>query len=127
VAAAMEQTLVAVDEFFIQEVNQLLEEARKQGDLSRSSKLQKMLEVIQQASAPPELAIIEEYLDSPDEQSMRKFLEAHQQEITPEFLDLLANIAVQAQSGDDKEFGQHVMVANRQALRFSMERSIKSA
>jgi len=127
VAAAMEQTLAAVDEFFIREVNQLLEEARRQGDLAKSGKLQKMLEVIQQASAPPELALIEEYLDSTDEQSMQKFLEAHKDAITSEFLDLLANIAVQMQSGDDQEFAQHVMLANRQALRFSMERSISSA
>jgi hypothetical protein len=127
VAVAMEQTLVAVDEFFIREVNQLLEEARRQGDLAKSGKLQKMLEVIQQASAPPELALIEKYLDSPDEQSMKEFLEVNKDAITPEFLDLLANIAVQMQSGEDKEFAQHVMLANRQALRFSMERNISNA
>jgi len=127
VAAAMEQSLVAVDEFFIREVNQLLEQARQQGDLAKSGKLQKMLEVIQQATASPELALIEEYLDSPDERSMQKYLQAHKDAITPEFLDLLANIAVQIQSGDDRDFAQHVMLANRQAIRFSMERNVSSA
>jgi hypothetical protein len=126
VEAAMEQNLVAVDEFFIREANQLLEEARRQGDLAKSGKLQKMIEVIQKASAPPELALIEEYLDSPDEESMKNFLETRSDAITPEFLELLANITVQMQSGEDKEFAQHVTAANRQALRFSMERNINT-
>jgi hypothetical protein len=126
VVTAMEQTLVAVDEYFIREVNRLLEEARNQGDLTKSGKLQKMLEVIQQASAPPELSLIEKYLDSPDEQSMQEFLKANKDAISPEFLDLLANLTIQMQSGEDEEFAKHVMLANRQALRFSMERNISS-
>jgi len=126
VVGAMQQMLSLVDEIFIHEVNQLLEEARRQGDLDKSTKLQKILEVIQQASSSPELELIEEYLDSPDETSMRNFLETNQAAITSEFLDLLVNIAAQVQSGDDKELAKHVMEANRQAMRFGMERSLNS-
>ena len=127
VAFAMEQILPAVDEYFIQETNRLLEEAHRQGDLEKSTKLQKMLDLIQQATAPPEMALIEEYLDAPDEQSMQGFLETYQEEITQEFLDLLANIAVQVQDGKDKGLAEHVMSANRQALRFNMKRSLRKA
>jgi len=127
VVSAMQQILPVVDEIFIHEVNHLLEEARSQGDLAKSSKLQNILEVIQQASTSPELELIEKYLDSSDEISMRNFLEANQEAITPEFLDLLANIAVQVQSGEDKEIAKHIMVANRVAMRFSMERNLSNS
>ncbi len=73
------------------------------------------------------MGLIEKYLDSSDEISMRNFLEANQEAITPEFLDLLANIAVQVQSGEDKEIAKHIMVANRVAMRFSMERNLSNA
>lgn len=122
------QSLPAVDEYFLQEVNRQLEEARKQGDLEKSSKLGEIIEVIQEAAAsPPELALIEEYFEAPDDQARQQFLEAHQEEITNEFMDMLANIALQAQSSDDKNFAEQVMSANRYALRFSMQKNLRGA
>ncbi len=43
VSGAMSQALSVVDEIFIQELQAMIEEARKQGDLERSSKLQQMV------------------------------------------------------------------------------------
>lgn len=124
---AMTENVSVVDQFFLAEVTRMLEEARKQGDLQRSGKLQQILDIIEQASAPsPELELIEDYLDAPDAQARRQFLEEHQDEITSEFMDMLANIAVQVQSGEDKGFAELVMTANRQALRFSMERNLRT-
>jgi hypothetical protein len=125
IQAAMAQALGAVDETFIQELQSLLGEARQQGDLEKSSKLQQMVEVLQQASAPPELGLVEEFLDAPDDQARQIFLEANAEAITPEFMDLLANISMQAQSGEDKEFASHVAAASRQALRYNMQRNLK--
>jgi hypothetical protein len=124
--AAMSQALSVVDEVFIQELQVMIDEARKQGDLERSSKLQQMVGVLQQASAPPELGLVEEYLDAPDEQTRQVFLEANDAEITPEFMELLANISTQVQSGDDKELAGHVAAASRQALRYSMQRNLRA-
>jgi hypothetical protein len=110
----------------------MLESARRSGDLALSSKLGQMMEVIEQASAaPPEMALIETFVDLENEQERQKFLLEHQDEITPEFLSMLASIAMQVQSGqgaagDDPEFAERVVAANRQALRFSMQRSMKA-
>jgi len=38
----------------------------------------------------------------------------------------LGNISMQAQSGEDKEFASHVAAANRQALRYNMQRNMRS-
>jgi hypothetical protein len=126
VTAAMTQALSVVDETFIQEIQSMLEEARDQGDIEKSGKLKQMIDVLQRASAPPELGLVEEYLDAPDEQARQVFLEANDEAITPEFMDLLANISMQVQSAEDKELANHVAAASRQALRYNMQRNLRS-
>jgi hypothetical protein len=124
---SIESNVGRIDEFFIQELNGSLEEARRTGDLQRSSKLGRIVEIIQQMSAPPELALLEEYLDMEDDASRQSFLESNNEYITPELLELLANIAVQTQSGNDPEFSERVQAANRQALRFAMTKKLREA
>jgi len=125
--AAMSQSMPYVDEYFIQELNRILEEARNQGDLEKSSKLGKMAEVIEQANAaPPELELIEEFLEAPDDQAREQFLKINDDKITPEFMEMMANIATQVQAGDDKDLAERVAAANRAALRYSMKRSMQS-
>jgi hypothetical protein len=123
---AMNQVLQAIDETFVQELQTMLSEARSRGDIETSGKLQQMVDVLQQAGSPPEMALIEDYLDAPDLDARRQFLEAHADEITPEFMELLSGIALQVQSGDDKAFASQVMEANRQALRFVMQRNMNA-
>ncbi len=125
VPAAMSQVMGQIDQSFVDELQQMLDEARRQGNLEKSGKYQQMIDVLQQASAPPEMNLIEEYLESPDEAARTAFLEAHREQITPEFIELLANIAAQMQSAEDQEFAAQVKAANRQALRFAMQRSMK--
>jgi len=124
---SIESNVGRIDEFFIQELNASLEEARRAGDLERSSKLGRIVEIIQQMSAPPELALLEEYLDLEDDASRQGFLESHDEYITPELLELLANIAVQTQSGNEPEFSERVQAANRQALRYAMSKKMREA
>lgn len=121
---AMSQALNAVDENFVRELREMINEARSKGDLERSGKLQQLVDVLQQASAPPEMGLIEEFLDQPDETARMAFLEAHAGDITPEFMELLGGIVMQVQSGEDKEFAAQVMEANRQALRFAMRKNM---
>ena len=118
---AILSSLPAMDEIFIQEAQAMLADARAKGDLDRSGKLQKLIEMIEKSSsAPPELSLVEEYLDAKDDQARDEFLSSHQENITQEFLDLLANFAMQVQSSGDKQMAEHVIAANRQATRFSM-------
>jgi hypothetical protein len=125
IGEAMLQTLPAVDEFFLQELNAAIETARKEGDLEKLGKLQKIIDVLQQvSSSPPEVALIEELLEAPDDQSRKQLIEQHKDEITPEFLSALANIASQVQGSDDKELAERVNALHRMALRFSMTRNM---
>lgn len=126
ISEAMLQNLPAIDEFFVQELNAATETARKQGDLERLGKLQQMVGILQQmSSAPPEVALIEELLEAPDDQTRRQIMQSHQEEITPEFLNALANIAAQVQSGEDQELAERISSLNRMALRFSMEKNLR--
>ncbi len=119
--------LPAIDEYFIQELRQVQEAARKQGDLEKLGNIQKVMDVIQQAnSEPPEIALIEELLDSPDEASMRQKLEEHIEEITPDFLNSLGNIASQIDSSGDQDLISKVHSLNRMALRTSMEKNLRA-
>lgn len=126
ISEAMLQSLPAVDEFFLQALNASLEKADKEGNQELSSKLQKVVDVLQQVSeAPPEVALIEELLEAPDDQARRQLMEVNREKITPEFLDALTNIVSQVQSGDDKELAERMKSLHRLALRFSMEANLR--
>lgn len=126
IESAVKQNLQNIDEYFVAEVERLLEEARQGGDLERSAKLRQILDVIQKASSSPEISLIEEYLDAEDNQARKVFLEAHDEQITSQFMDILANITAQLQSSEDKEFAERAMAANRQALQYSMARNFRA-
>jgi len=126
IGEVMLQSLPAVDEFFLQALNASLEKAGKEGDQELLSRLQKIVDVLQQVSeAPPEVALIEELLEAPDDQTRRQLMEANQEKITPEFLDALTNIVSQVQSGEDKELAERMKSLHRLALRFSMEANLR--
>ncbi|MFC1878629.1 CpXC domain-containing protein [Chloroflexota bacterium] len=127
VIEALQQNLALVDEYFVRELNKFLEEARQAGDLERSSKLGQMIDVLEKASSgPPELTLIEAFLDIEDDPGRQAFLQENQDEITPSFMELLANIAVQVQNGDDPDLAERAMAANRAAMRYSMSKSMSS-
>jgi hypothetical protein len=126
VGDALLQNLPEVDEFFVQELNRLQQEARQKGDLDKLGKLQKMVDILQQASSsPPEVALIEELLEAPDDQARRQIMEEHRDEITPDFLNALTNIVNQVENSDDKELADRIKALNRMALRFSMEQNLR--
>jgi hypothetical protein len=116
------QALSAVDDFFLRAFQESMDTARKQGDLEKIGKLKQIEEVLQQASTPPpELALIEELLQATSENDMRAKLEAHRQEITQEFLDLLTNILSQPQANGNPEMQARLQMIYTQALRMSMQ------
>ncbi len=106
----------------------MLEEARQKGDLERSGKLNQIVDILQKASAPPpELQLVENYLDIADDEARKQFLQEHQNEVNDGFMELFANLAVQTQSGKDKELAERVTAANRQAIRFVMQRNLRAS
>lgn len=127
VREATEKVLGLVDEFFTNALGQALEEARKAGDLEKMAKLKDVVSVIEEASAPPpEVALIEEMLSSENEAALQAVFEKHQAEITPEFLEILAQFAAQYQAqGGDQEMAKRLIALHSIAQRFIQSKSLR--
>ncbi len=121
VAKAIAESLPAVDDFFVRVVDEAMDAARKKADLDRIGKLQKVMDILQQASAPPEYALVEELLEAPDEKALRGKLQEHKEEITPEFLDAVAGLVSQVEQSGDQEMTGKIKQLYQAVLRFSME------
>ncbi len=120
------QALPAMDDYFIQALNAEMEVSRTKADMERIGKLQRVAQVLQQASAPPpEVALIEELLDNPDEASMNAALDANRDELTPEFMDTLTALFSQVQNSGDPELKTRFDMLYRLAVRRSMEAGMK--
>ena len=126
-AKATSEILSQIDDFFVQALNNELPAARKTGDLEKIGKLQAIAAVLQQASTPPpEIALIEELLDAPDDQARRRLLEENHEQITPEFLQMLSGLVTQVMESNQKaEFIERFKAVNRLVLRFSMETNLR--
>jgi uncharacterized protein YutE (UPF0331/DUF86 family) len=126
IKVAMTQNLAIVDEFFVQVFNEEMEAARKAGDLEKISKLKQVEEVVDQASAPPpEVALIQEFLEAAESDTeLNKKLEEHKKEITPEFMDILSNLLVRTESGEDEEIKSRMNKVFGAALRITMTENL---
>ncbi len=120
---ATTQNLETISDSFVEILQADLQAARQKGDLEKSAKLQKVLKVLQEASAPPpEVALVEEMMDTKDDESLRKVFEAHADQITPEFLQVLNSLIMQSESqGQPPDFMTRLQAIYRSALRFSMQ------
>ncbi|MGD8752654.1 MAG: hypothetical protein PVG14_14585, partial [Anaerolineales bacterium] len=138
VTQAMQQNLAVVDDFFIQTLESQLAQARKAGDLERSSKLQQMMEVIKNASTPPpEIALIDDLIAlADDEEALSAALANRKDEVTPQLLEILTSLIAQLQASSEQDEGEQgkerhdlskqVQKIYNAVLRLSMERSYKS-
>ena len=121
-----------INDPFVQVLNDALQEANQKNDAERMPKLQKIVNVLQQASAPPpELALLEEFLDAPDEAALNKMLEQHSDEITPELSSIIVNILGRSEEqagpnpqGDEAQTIDKLRALYKAVLRFSMNKSM---
>jgi hypothetical protein len=123
---AASEALPEMDDFFGEALRDELQKARQSGDLNRISRLQKVVGVIQQASAPPpEVALAEELLSAENETERRVILDANAEKITPEFLQVLTSLMNQLEQQGQPDLGQRMQEVYRSALRFSMQSNLK--
>jgi hypothetical protein len=124
--AAMEN-LEAFNDFFMETLQSEMQSARQKADLDRIGKLQKIVSVVEEASAPPpELELIDKLVGSPDDESRRKLLEENAAMVTPEFMDLLNNLMMQSETQEQlKDARVQIQQAYSSALRFSMQANLK--
>lgn len=121
-----QQILPAVNEIFVDVLRQEIQSAREKSDIERAGKLQKIVEVIQKASAPPpEYELLEKLLSANGEDEIQKELDTNADKITPEFIQLLSGVISQAESqGEEEEIREKLKIIHRLALKLSMRRSM---
>lgn len=126
VTEAMRENIGAVDDFFLKALNESMEEARKAGDLDKIGKLQKMAEVLQEASAPPEeYAFIEELVNTETEADLKQKLEENKEKVNAEFLEVVSTLVAQAESGEEnKEFLEKLSYVYSLALGMTMRANL---
>jgi hypothetical protein len=119
------QNLEGINDLFVQLVQAEFQHAQQEGNQERLGKLQQVINALNKYSAPPpEIALIEELLEAEDETTRQKLMEEHADEITPEFLQMLANLAYQSDQ-QSPEMAKQLGDLHRQVLRFSMKANLK--
>ncbi|HEX8991742.1 MAG TPA: CpXC domain-containing protein [Anaerolineales bacterium] len=133
VAKATQDNLEAFTQEAVDVVQNLLRQASEKNDYARMGKLQKVIEILQTASAPPpEVAFIEQLLDAPDDASLDKMLESNQGMVNDAFMEALnglaAQVDAQANQGNNpeaKKLSERMETVYKAALKFSMQKKIR--
>ncbi len=122
---AATEALQEMDDFFGEALRNEIQQACQAGDQNRLAQLQKVVGVIQQASAPPpEIALAEELMGAETEDDRHKIMEANTAQITPEFLQMVNQLMGQLEQQGQAELSQRLQEVYRSALRFSMRSNL---
>ena len=132
VARATQDNLESFTQDAVDIAQTMLRQASEKNDYARMGKLQKMIEVLQAASAPPaEVAFIEQLLDAPDEASVEKMLASNESMVNDAFMEalngLVAQIDAQANQGNNPEarkLADKMQQVYKTALKFSMKKKM---
>jgi hypothetical protein len=123
---AARESLPEMDEYFAETLRSEIQQASQSGDMERMGKLQKVVEVLQEASAPQaEIALVEQLMGLEEESERQQFLQENAEAITPEFLQILTNLMSQVEQQGQAELSQRLQEVYRSALRFSMQSNLK--
>lgn len=130
VVQAVQQNLDGFTQDAVDVVNQMLRQASEKNDYTRMGKLQKMVEVLRQASTPPEVDFIEHLLDAPDDAGLEKMMNDNASLINDQFMEALIGLVAQvdqaAEQGNTeaKALGEKLSKVYKTALKFSMKKNI---
>ncbi|HMZ08640.1 MAG TPA: CpXC domain-containing protein [Anaerolineales bacterium] len=130
--ADIEQATQANIENFTQDAveiaQQMLRQATEKNEYERMGKLQKMIQVLQAASAPPEIAIIEQLIQLPDAATVEQALTQNPDIVTQQLLDTLTGLSTQMESQADnpeaKAMGEKLNEIYKIALKLSMKKNM---
>lgn len=132
VAKATQANLESFTQDAVDVVQTFLRQASEKNDYARMGKLQKMVEILQAASTPPqEVAFIEKLLDAPDQAGIEKMLAENEKMVNDTFMEtlngLVAQVDNQAGQGnaEAKALAQKMEMIYKTALKFSMKKNIK--
>lgn len=130
IAKATQENLDQFSEPVVQILQAMIREAQQKNDAVTLEKLQQVANVLQQASAPPELAVLEQLL-ALDERDYEKVLAQNEGLLTEQFMGLLGGLIGQMDAQpkeqmnpEDAETFRKVEALYRAALRLSMKKNM---
>lgn len=130
VVSAVQNNLDRFTQDAVDVVNQMLRQASEKNDYTRMGKLQKIVEVLREASTPPEVGFIEQLLDAPDDATLDKMLTDNASLINDQFLEALIGLVAQvdqaAEQGNPeaKALSEKLSRVYKTALKFSMKKNM---
>ncbi len=99
---ALLQNLEAIDQVFVDVVQDELQKARQAGDLERSSKLSQVLSILEKASGAQEIALLEELMGIEDEAALEAALTSRPDVDLRRLAEVLAAVMAQAEQMGDR-------------------------
>ena len=130
VVQAVQDNLDGFSQDAVDVVNQMLRQASEKNDYTRMGKLQKMVEVLRQASTPPEVELVEHLLDAPDDAALEQMLNDNQPLVNDQFMEALIGLVAQvdqaAEQGNPeaKSLSEKLSKVYKTALKFSMKKNL---
>lgn len=133
VARATRENIQGFTQESVDLVGQMLRQASDKNDYARMGKLQKMMEVLQEASAPPpEVAFIEQLLEAPDDAAVEKMLSENPDKVNENFMNtlggLMSQLEAQGQAGQGDEqaraLTEKLECVYKVALKFAMKKNM---
>ncbi len=116
-----------VDEMFLAALQDELEAARQSGDFTRSGKIQELVQVIDEMSAPPpEFEMINKLVTAADDEARNKLLDKLSKEQLSAISEMMMNVVAQVESTGDEKTKEIVKSVYRLVLRRSMKMSMQN-
>jgi hypothetical protein len=129
VAKATQENLEGFTQDAAEVVNQLLRQASEKNDYVRMGKLQRMVQILQESSAPPpEVAFIEQLLQAPDDAAVEEMLKQNDAIVNQQFVEALSGLVAQMEAQGDnpeaKAMGEKLSEIYKVALKYSMKKNM---
>jgi hypothetical protein len=120
--------LHAIDDFFIQVLNQEFAAAREAKDTDRETRLKQVIETIAEvsrAAAGPDSELLQTLIDTEDVEARKQMMEENADKINQQFMEALSALLVQLDGPDNVEMADKVRKVYREAVRFSMQANLQ--
>jgi hypothetical protein len=130
VVKAMEANVQNITQDVVDIASQMLKQASDKNDYARMGKLQKMIEVLRQASTPPEVEFIEHLLDAPDDAALEKMLDDNKEMVNDEFMQALIGLVAQVDQASEqgnpeaKDLSEKLSKVYKTAMKLSMKKNM---
>lgn len=137
IPAVVQANLPAIDEFFVQMVNQEYAAAQQNGNEERAAKLKQVIDTLVEASKQAQSAdqssgqdmeLIQVLLEAEDTETRMKVMEENAERINSAFVEALTSIRVQMESSpEQEEMAGVIRTLHQDVTRFFMQRSMQQA